>query len=106
MWYQEGLRERRIGCTTCHRPFFLKEVEKTIERRWKRKKQEGKWEEEGGTQLDRMIRLGGSRKVGKQKDQCKLKHGERYMYEHSEVRRREEDSEQTITSYEEEEEHL
>ena len=26
------------------------------------------------------------------------------MYEHSEVRRREEDSEQTITSYEEEEE--
>ena len=51
-----------------------------------------------------MIRLGGSRKVGKQRDQCKLKHGERYMYEHSEVRRREEDSEQTITSYEEEEE--
>ena len=24
VWYQEGLRERRIGCTTCHRPFFLK----------------------------------------------------------------------------------
>ena len=50
VWYQEGLRERRIGCTTCHRPFFLKEVEKTIERRWKRKKQRVKWEEEGGTQ--------------------------------------------------------
>ena len=50
VWYQEGLRERRTGCTTCHRPFFLKEVEKTIERRWKRKKQKGKWEEEGGTQ--------------------------------------------------------
>ena len=29
---------------------LLLEVEKTIERRWKRKKQKGKWEEEGGTQ--------------------------------------------------------
>ena len=51
-----------------------------------------------------MIRLGGSRKVGKQRDHMQTEHGERYMYEHSEVRRREEDSEQTITSYEEEEE--
>ena len=53
VWY-EGKEDRVYHMSHV----FLKEVEKAIERRWKRKKQRVKWEEEGGTQQDRMIRLG------------------------------------------------